>query len=72
MSSEKDLDDLVIKIQSQFNQDWKTLKTNLPDILAVIFAVWSVSTSKAFFEDSKNMETVLRPHPVQVFLLLKV
>lgn len=73
MASSTDLDNFVLRTRAQFDgKDWRATKDALPDNLAAIFAVWSVSASKAFYQESKNMETVLRPHPIQVRFFLLV
>ena len=66
MSSSSDVDTLVLHTRAHFDRnDWQ----NIPENLAAIFAVWSLTSSEVF-QESKNMDVVLRPHPIQVILLL--
>jgi len=48
------------------------VKDSVPKILAGIFAVWSVQASSSTYKETKKMECVLKPHPVQVLSLLRL
>lgn len=66
-----EVDDLVRLTRDQLSSGgWDTIKANLPESLASVFAVWSISYSKTFYLNSKNKNSILRPHPIQVRYVL--
>jgi hypothetical protein len=70
MAADSEIDSLIRITRAKLDgKDWNVAKEVLPESLAAIFAVWSVTASKAFFQESKNMDTVLRPHPIQVWFI---
>ncbi len=54
------------------NRSWTKFRETLPEVLAAIFAVWSVSSSASFYASTKNKNSILRPHPVQVFSIFRI
>jgi hypothetical protein len=67
LSTDGELDVLIQQVQMQVSpSDWRKTRENLPDTLAAIFTVWSVSASKEFYKHTKDLQTVLKPHPIQV------
>lgn len=74
--STSDLDELVNQVSDSFaanrRSNWNDIREHIPVMLAGILAVWSISNSKSFYQQTKNKNSVLRPHPVQVFSLLRI
>ena len=73
----EELEQLVENVQAQMSAykrkaSWTKLREDLPDILASIFAVWSVSNSVSFYAETKSKNSVLRPHPVQVLSIFRI
>jgi hypothetical protein len=55
-----------LKITDSKKINWNTkIEENLPAILAHVFALWTLLSSKAYLDISK-LEHLLQPHPAQV------
>jgi hypothetical protein len=63
--------DFLHEIDS-YKRNWSKIKEKMPQILASVFAVWSVSNSASFFAETKDKNSVLRPHPIQILSLLRM
>jgi hypothetical protein len=67
LATPRETDTFIATTRANFEgKEGRAMRESLPESLAAIFAVWSVSFSKEFYAESKNMEAVLQPHPIQV------
>jgi uncharacterized membrane protein YgcG len=74
--SPEPLSKLVTKVVRRGRQmdgkDYREVKAQIPELLAGVFAIWSIDSTGALFKATRRKEVLIQPHPVQVVAILRL